>query len=62
MKTIRVSLAMDFYPDEDLMAEGMTEAEMIDYFRETFLDDVAEGILRNYLTIDEVDVEFINED
>lgn len=61
MKTIRVSLATDFYPDEDLLAEGMTEAEMIDYFKESFLDDVAEGILRNYITSDQVDVEIINE-
>lgn len=61
-KTIRTSLSIDFYPDEDLLANGMSEEEMIDYFKETFLDDVAEGIMRNYLTADSVDVEIINED
>ena len=60
-KTIRVSLAMDFYPDEDLIAEGMSEEGMIEYFKESFLDDVAEGILRNHLTTDLVDVEIIND-
>jgi len=52
---------MDFHPDEDLIAEGMSEQEMVDYFKETFLDDIAEGIMRNYLTSDLVEAEFIDE-
>jgi hypothetical protein len=60
-KVIRVSLAMDFYPDEDLIADGMSEEEMIDYFKETFLDDIAEGIMRNTITNDSVDMEIIND-
>lgn len=62
MKTIRLSLSMDFHPDEDLIAEGMSEQEMVDYFKETFLDDIAEGIMRNYLTSDLVEAEFIDGD
>jgi hypothetical protein len=60
-KVIRVSLAMDFYPDEDMIADGMSEEEMIDYFKETFLDDIAEGIMRNTITNDSVDMEIIND-
>ena len=60
-KVIRVSLAMDFYPDEDMITEGMSEAEMIQYFKETFLEDISDGIIKNYLTTDEVDAEFVND-
>jgi len=61
-KVIRVSLSMDFFADEDLITEGMSEAEMIQYFKETFLEDISDGIIKNYLTTDEVEAEFINED
>jgi hypothetical protein len=60
-KVIRVSLSMDFFADEDLITEGMSEAEMIQYFKETFLEDISDGIIKNYLTTDEVEAEFINE-
>jgi len=52
---------MDFFADEDLITEGMSEAEMIQYFKETFLEDISDGIIKNYLTTDEVEAEFINE-
>lgn len=59
-KTIRISIAMDFYPDEYGDTE-MSPEEQIDYFKEIFLDELAEGILRNNVTTDHVDVEEINE-
>ena len=60
-KTIRISISMDFFADEDMITEGMSEAEMIQYFKETFLEDISDGIIKNYLTTDEVDAEFIND-
>jgi len=58
--TIRVSLSMDFYPDEYGDTEMSTE-EQIEYFKETFLDELAEGIMRNHITPDNVVAEVINE-
>ncbi len=58
--TIRVSLSMDFYPDEYGDTEMSTE-EQIEYFKETFLDELAEGIMRNHITPDNVIAEVINE-
>ena len=60
-KTIRISISMDFFADEDMITEGMSEAEMIQYFKETFLEDISDGIIKNYHTTDEVDAEFIND-
>ncbi len=58
--TIRVSLGMDFYPDEYVDTEMSTE-EQIEYFKETFLDELAEGIMRNHITPDNVIAEVVNE-
>lgn len=51
---------MDFYPDEYGDTEMSTE-EQIEYFKETFLDELAEGIMRNHITPDNVIAEVINE-
>lgn len=59
-KVIRISIAMDFYPDEYGDTE-LSPEEQLDYFKETFLDELAEGIMRNNITTDSVDVEVINE-
>ncbi len=59
--TIRVSLSMDFYIDEDPTAEELSPEEQIEYFKEVFLDDLAEGIMRNHITPDNVIAEVINE-
>ena len=60
-KTIRLSLAMDFYVDEDPTAEELTPEQQIEYFKEVYLDELAEGIMRNYIEPDNVTVEVINE-
>lgn len=57
-KTIRLSITMDFYPDEYGDTE-MNEDEQVEYFKETFLDELAEGIMRNNVTTDLVEVDII---
>ena len=57
-KTIRLSITMDFYPDEYGDTE-MNEEEQVEYFKETFLDELAEGIMRNNVTPDHVEVDII---
>jgi hypothetical protein len=57
-KTIRLSITMDFYPDEYGDTE-MNEEEQVEYFKETFLDELAEGIMRNNVTPDLVEVDII---
>ncbi len=57
-KTIRISITMDFYPDEYGDTE-MNEDEQVEYFKETFLDELAEGIMRNNVTTDHLEVDII---
>ena len=52
---------MDFYVDDDELMIEMTPDERIDYVRETFLDYLAEGIMKNYINPDSLDVEVIDE-
>ena len=59
-KTIRISISMDFYPDEYGDTE-LSPEEQLDYFKETFLDELAEGIMRNNVTPDNLDVEVLDE-
>ncbi len=49
---------MDFYPDEYGDTE-MNEDEQVEYFKETFLDELAEGIMRNNVTTDHLEVDII---
>lgn len=60
-KTVRLSLSMDFYVDEDEVAAELTPDEQIEYFKEIFLDELAEGIMRNYVEPANIDVELLDE-
>ena len=60
-KTVRLSLSMDFYVDEDEVAAELTPDEQIEYFKEIFLDELSEGIMRNYVEPANIDVELLDE-
>ena len=60
-KVIRVSITFDYYPDEDeLIQEGnMSEDELIEYYKSSYVDDIYSFIKYNEL-YDAIVIEVIN--
>ena len=61
-KVIRVSISFDYYPDEDeLIQEGnMSEDELIEYYKSSYVDDIYSFVKYNEL-YDAVEVEILSE-
>lgn len=60
-KVIRVSISFDYYPDEDeLIQEGsMSDDELIEYYKSSYVDDIYSFVKYNEL-YEAVDVEILN--
>jgi len=40
-KTVRISISMDFYPDQDeFITEDLSEEQQVEYYRELFIEDI----------------------
>jgi hypothetical protein len=59
-KVIRASITFDYYPEEDELMEGMTEAEMLEYVKSSYIDDIYSFVKYNELA-DAVEVEILSE-
>lgn len=61
-KVIRVSISFDYYPDEDeLIQEGnISEDELIEYYKSSYVDDIYSFVKYNEL-YDAVEVEILSE-
>ena len=61
-KVVRVSIAFDYYPDEDeLIQEGsMSDEELIEYYKSAYMDDIYSMVKYNEL-YDGIQVEFLPE-
>jgi hypothetical protein len=59
-KVIRASISFDYYPEEDELMEGMTEAEMLEYVKSSYIDDIYSFVKYNELA-DAVEVEILSE-
>lgn len=61
-KVVRVSITFDYYPDEDeLIQEGnMSDEELIEYYKSSYIDDIYSFIKYNEL-YDAVEVEILSE-
>lgn len=57
-KVIRASISFDYYPEEDELMEGMTEAEMLEYVRSSYIDDIYSFVKYNELA-DAVEVKIL---
>jgi hypothetical protein len=58
-KTIRVSITFDYYPDEDELMSDMTEDEMLEYAKSSYIDDIYSFVKYNELE-EAVSVEVVN--
>jgi hypothetical protein len=58
-KTIRASIAFDYYVDEDELMSEMTEEEQIEYCRGMMVDDIYSFVKYNEV-YEAIDVEVIN--
>ena len=60
-KVIRVSISFDYYPDEDelIQENNMSEEELIEYYKSSYMDDIYSMVKYNEL-YDGIQVETIN--
>jgi len=59
-RVIRVSISFDYYPDEDELAlgENMDEDELIEYYKDSYVDDIYSFVKYNELR-EAIEVEVI---
>ena len=58
-KVIRASITFDYYPDEDDLMSDMTEDEMLEYAKSSYIDDIYSFVKYNELE-EAVSVEVVN--
>jgi hypothetical protein len=58
-KVIRASITFDYYPDEDDLMSDMTENEMLEYAKSSYIDDIYSFVKYNELE-EAVSVEVVN--
>jgi hypothetical protein len=58
-KVIRASITFDYYPDEDDLMSDMTENEMLEYAKSSYIDDIYSFVKYNELA-EAVSVEVVN--
>ena len=59
-KVIRASISFDYYPEEDELMQNMTEAEILEYVKSSYIDDIYSFVKYNELA-DAVTVEILSE-
>jgi hypothetical protein len=58
-KVIRASISFDYYPDEDDLMSDMSEDEMLEYAKSSYIDDIYSFVKYNELE-EAVSVEVVN--
>ena len=58
-KVIRASIGFDYYPDEDELMSDMSEDEMLEYAKSSYIDDIYSFVKYNELA-EAVSVEVVN--
>jgi hypothetical protein len=58
-KVIRASITFDYYPDEDDLMSDMTDNEMLEYAKSSYIDDIYSFVKYNELE-EAVSVEVVN--
>jgi hypothetical protein len=58
-KVIRASITFDYYPDEDDLMSDMSEDEMLEYAKSSYIDDIYSFVKYNELE-EAVSVEVVN--
>jgi hypothetical protein len=58
-KVIRASITFDYYPDEDELMSDMSEDEMLEYAKSSYIDDIYSFVKYNELE-EAVSVEVVN--
>jgi hypothetical protein len=58
-KVIRASISFDYYPEEDELMSEMTEDEMLEYAKSSYIDDIYSFVKYNELE-EAVSVEVVN--
>jgi hypothetical protein len=58
-KVIRASISFDYYPDEDELMSDMSEDEMLEYAKSSYIDDIYSFVKYNELE-EAVSVEVVN--
>jgi hypothetical protein len=58
-KVIRASISFDYYPDEDELMSDMSEDEMLEYAKSSYIDDIYSFVKYNELA-EAVSVEVVN--
>jgi hypothetical protein len=58
-KVIRASITFDYYPDEDDLMSNMSEDEMLEYAKSSYIDDIYSFVKYNELE-EAVSVEVVN--
>jgi hypothetical protein len=58
-KVIRASITFDYYPDQDDLMSDMTENEMLEYAKSSYIDDIYSFVKYNELE-EAVSVEVVN--
>lgn len=58
-KVIRASISFDYYPDEDYLMQDMSEDEMLEYAKSSYIDDIYSFVKYNELA-EAVSVEVVN--
>jgi hypothetical protein len=58
-KVIRASITFDYYPDEDDLMSDMSEDEMLEYAKSSYIDDIYSFVKYNELA-EAVSVEVVN--
>ena len=59
-RVIRASITFDYYPDEDDLMSDMTENEMLEYAKSSYIDDIYSFVKYNELE-EAVSVEVVND-
>jgi hypothetical protein len=58
-KVIRASITFDYYPDEDDLMSDMSEDEMLEYAKSSYIDDIYSFVKHNELA-EAISVELVN--
>jgi hypothetical protein len=58
-KVIRASISFDYYPEEDDLMSDMTDDEMLEYVKSSYIDDIYSFVKHHELD-DAIIVEVVN--
>lgn len=59
-RVVRASITFDYYPEDDEMMDNMTDAEILEYVKSSYIDDIYSFVKYNEVA-DAVEVEVLSE-